>query len=133
MSRTLLVVDDALIIRELIKDAAGSAAWTIAGEATDGRMALKKYAEQKPDAVTLDLVMPEYDGLHALRGIMSADPEAKVLVVSALDQKSVLKEAFKLGAFDFLVKPFDKRVLVKTLESMVPQDADAAPAAVPQS
>lgn len=122
MPRTLLVVDDALIIRELIKDAAVAAGWTIAGEATDGRMGVERFQELRPDAVTLDLVMPEYDGLYGLRGIMAADPEAKVVVVSALDQKSVLKEAFKVGAFDFIVKPFDKKALVKTLDLMAPDD-----------
>lgn len=124
MPRTLLIVDDALIIREMIKDAARPAGWTIAGEATDGRMAIERYQQFRPDAVTLDLVMPEYDGLYALRGIMAADPEAKIVVVSALDQKSVLREAFKLGAFDFLVKPFDRQLLVKTLDLMAPQAAE---------
>lgn len=65
------------------------------------------------------LVMPEFDGLFALTGIISADPEARVVVVSALDQKSVLKEAFKLGAADFIVKPFDRSQLVDTLEQVV--------------
>ncbi len=124
MPRKLLVVDDALIIRELIKDAAVAAGWTIAGEATDGRMGVERFKELRPDAVTLDLVMPEYDGLYGLRGIMAVDPEAKVVVVSALDQKSVLKEAFKVGAFDFIVKPFDKKGLIKTLNLMVPDERE---------
>ena len=121
MARRLLVTDDALIIRELIKDAAIDAGWEIAGEAANGQEAIDRYAELKPDAMTLDLVMPEYDGLHALRGIIQHDPKANVVVVSALDQKNVLKEAFQTGAADFLVKPFDKRVLVETLEQIVPE------------
>lgn len=116
MAKRLLVIDDAAIIREIIKDVATAAGWTIVGEASNGRQGVERYQELKPDAVTLDLVMPEYDGLYALRGIIAADPNAKVLVVSALDQKSILKEAFKAGATDFLVKPFDKSVLVDTLE-----------------
>ena len=119
MAKTLLVTDDALIIREMIKDAAVSAGWEIAGEAGNGQEAVERYRELRPDACTLDLVMPEYDGLHALRGILGIDPEARVVVVSALDQKNVLKDAFKLGAADFLVKPFDKRVLIETLEQQV--------------
>lgn len=119
MAKTLLVTDDALIIREMIKDAATSAGWEIAGEATNGQEAVERYQELRPDACTLDLVMPEYDGLHALRGILAVDPDARVVVVSALDQKNVLKDAFKLGAADFLVKPFDKRVLIETLEQQV--------------
>ena len=70
----------------------------------------------KAAMVTLDLVMPEYDGLHALRGIKAIDPHARVIVVSALEQKNILKEAFQLGANDFIVKPFDRQNLVETLE-----------------
>jgi len=123
MPKTLLVTDDALIIREIIKDAATGAGWQIVGEAADGQQAVERYRELHPTATTLDLVMPGFDGLHALRGIMAEDPEAKVLVVSALDQKSVLKEAFRLGAADFVVKPFDKQVLLDTLEQLVAEAA----------
>lgn len=119
MSKTLLVTDDALIIREMIKDAAIDAGWEIAGEAVNGQEAIDKYQVLRPDAVTLDLVMPDFDGIHALRGIMQVDPEARVCVVSALDQKQVLKEAFKIGAADFIVKPFNKNLLVDTLDHMV--------------
>ena len=119
MSKTLLVTDDALIIREMIKDAATDAGWEIAGEAVNGQEAIDKYQVLQPDAVTLDMVMPDFDGIHALRGIMQVDPQARVCVVSALDQKQVLKEAFKIGASDFIVKPFDKSNLVDTLDHMV--------------
>ncbi len=118
MSKTLLVVDDAVIIRTMIKDAAAAAGWTVVGEAANGQEAVDRYKEEKPDVVTLDLVMPEYNGLHALRGILAVDPEARILVVSALDQKPVLKEAFKVGAADFLIKPFNRQVLVDTLEQL---------------
>jgi len=128
MTRRLLVIDDAAIIREIIKDTATAAGWTIAGEAADGRQGIDRYLELKPDAVTLDLVMPQYDGLYALRGIVAADPNARVLVVSALEQKAVLKEAFQAGAADFLVKPFDKNVLADTLAQLVPEEAVAGPA-----
>ena len=123
MAKTLLVTDDALIIREMIKDAATSAGWEVVGEASNGQQAIDRYRELKPDAATLDLVMPEYDGLHGLRGIIAIDGDAKVVVVSALDQKDVLKQAFKLGASDFVVKPFDKRVLIDTLEHAVADSA----------
>ena len=104
MSRTLLVTDDAMIIREMIKDAAENAGWTIAGEACNGQEAIDRYAEFEPDAMTLDLVMPEYDGLHALRGIMDENPNAKVLIVSALDQQQVLL------SIQFFVLPFCKKL-----------------------
>ena len=120
MSRTLLVTDDAIIIREIIKDAAMAAGWEIAGEAANGQEAIDLFAELRPDACTLDLVMPEYGGLHALRGIMKLDPDARVVVVSALEQKNVLKEAFRAGAADFIVKPFDRANLLATLDQLVP-------------
>lgn len=120
MKRTLLITDDAVIIREMIKDLAGQAGWTVVGEAGNGQEAIQRYAELRPDAVTLDLVMPEYDGLHALRGIIQIDPRAKVVVVSALEQKSILKDAFQAGAADFLVKPFNRQTLLGTLEQLVP-------------
>lgn len=115
----LLVADDAVIIREIIKDTAKAAGWEIAGEAANGAQALAKFEELQPDAVTLDMVMPEYDGMYALRGILERDPKARVVVVSALDQRQVLKDAFKLGAADFIVKPFDKKMLVETLNRLV--------------
>ena len=105
VSRTLLVTDDSMIIRELIKETAREYGWTVVGEAVDGRDAIEKYRDLRPTGVTLDLVMPEFDGLHALRGIKEFDPASQVLVVSAIDQPDVLREAIKLGAADFVVKP----------------------------
>ncbi len=116
MSKTLLIADDAIIIREMIKDAVGPAGWEVVGEAANGQEAAQLYAEYEPDVMTLDLVMPEYDGLYALAHIKEQDPDARIVVVSALDQKNVLKDAFKLGASDFIVKPFEKGNLLETLE-----------------
>ena len=115
----LLIIDDALIMRTMIGDAAQEAGWEIAGEAKNGQEGIDKYRETRPDAVTLDMVMPEYDGLHGLKGIMQIDPGAKVLVVSALEQKQVLTEAFKAGAADFIVKPFNRTALMETLNKLV--------------
>jgi len=123
MTRRLLVADDAMIIRQIIKDMAINAGWEVVGEAANGQEAIDRYQELKPDAVTLDLVMPEHDGLHALHGIMAFDSEAKILVVSALEQRGVLKDAIKAGASDFVAKPFDKRNLQATLEQMVPNSS----------
>jgi len=129
MAKTLLVADDAAIIREKIKEVARKAGWQIVGEANNGKAAVEKYAELRPMLVTVDLVMPEYDGIYALREIMALDPNAKVVVISALGQKSVLKDAFKLGAADFVVKPFDKTALSNTLEQFAPADGATAAAA----
>ncbi len=122
MAKTLLVTDDAMIIRQIIKDMATNAGWEVVGEAANGQEAIDRYRELRPDAVTLDLVMPEHDGLHALHGIMNFDPEAKVLVVSALEQRGVLKDAFKAGAADFVSKPFDKQGLQATLDQLFSQE-----------
>ncbi len=116
MARTLLVTDDSMIIRELVKDVARRDGWEIVGEAADGQQAIEKYEQLRPDGVTLDLVMPNFDGLHALRGIKALDALAKVLVVSAIDQTDVLREAVKLGAAEFVVKPFDDARLQKALD-----------------
>ncbi len=118
MPGTLLITDDAMIIREMIKDAVTPAGWSVVGEAANGKQAVERYLDLRPDVVTLDLVMPEFDGLYALRGIRAADPEARILVLSALDQTPVLKEAFALGASDFICKPFDREELLQTLEML---------------
>ena len=119
MAKTLVVTDDAAIIRQKVKQAARSSGWEIVGEARNGKEAVERYTELRPTAMTIDLVMPEYDGIYALREIMALDPDAKVIVVSAIGQKSILQEAFKLGVVDFIVKPFDKQTLIKTLEQCI--------------
>jgi two-component system chemotaxis response regulator CheY len=116
MSRKLLITDDALIIRTIIRDTAVEAGWDVVGEATNGQEAIDSYEKLQPDLVTLDIVMPEFDGLHGLRGIRGLNPNAKVVMVSALNQKEMLKEAFKLGATDFVCKPFDRSHLMETLD-----------------
>jgi len=126
MAVRLLVVDDAMIIRELIKEAASDAGFEIVGEAANGQDAIERFQELRPDVVTLDLVMPKYDGLHALDGILALDPAAKVIVVSALEQTTILKDAFRKGATDFITKPFDKKLLVATIKNVVGSPAVAA-------
>jgi two-component system chemotaxis response regulator CheY len=116
--KTLLIADDAPIIRRLIRDAAEADGWQIVAEAANGREAAERFIAHAPHAVTLDLVMPEFDGLHALRAIREHNPQAKVVVVSALNQKQVLAEAFRLGAADFVVKPFEQTRLVDTLRKL---------------
>lgn len=107
-AKRLLVVDDALIMRAMIKDIARQAGWEIAGEATNGREGLERYRELRPDLVTLDIVMPEMDGVEALRQLRQEQPPAEVVMVSAIDQKEKLSECIRLGARDFIVKPFDR-------------------------
>ncbi len=116
--KTLLIADDAPIIRRIIRDAALADGWRIVDEAANGQEAVARYEQHRPDAVTLDLVMPDYDGLYALREIVGRYAEAKVIVVSSLNQKQVLTEAFQLGAADFVIKPFDRNRLLDTLRQV---------------
>ncbi|HUX88186.1 MAG TPA: response regulator [Chloroflexota bacterium] len=112
MAKRVLIVDDALIMRMRIKEIARESGWEIAGEAVNGAEAVAKYRELRPDLTTLDIVMPELDGVSALREIKAEDPRAKVVMVSAIDQKPKLTECIRLGAIDFIVKPFDKQKLM---------------------
>jgi two-component system, chemotaxis family, chemotaxis protein CheY len=105
----LLVVDDALFMRKMICGVAAEAGWTVVGEASNGAEAIVLYQQHHPDLVTMDLVMPVMGGLEALRQIRALDPGAKVVVVTALDQKQVLMETIRDGAIDFIVKPFDRQ------------------------
>ena len=106
--RRLLIVDDAMFMRKLIRGVAIEAGWEVAGEAANGEEATALYAQLKPDLVTMDLVMPVMGGLEALRQIRTLDPQAKVVVVTALDQKQALMESIRDGAIDFIVKPFER-------------------------
>ena len=108
MSNRVLIVDDALIMRKRISEIAVETGWEVAGEAKNGFEAIAMFQEQEPDLVTLDIVMPELDGVATLRRLMTDHPAAKVVMVSAVDQKAKLKECIELGAVDFIVKPFEK-------------------------
>lgn len=114
--KRLLVVDDAMIMRAIIKDIATKAGWQIAGEAANGVECVARYRELKPDLVTLDIVMPEMDGVETLRTLRREDPEARVVMVTAIDQRAKLSECIQLGAIDFVVKPFDKQRLTSMLQ-----------------
>jgi two-component system chemotaxis response regulator CheY len=113
--RRLLVVDDAMLMRKMICDVAIEAGWEVAGEARNGVEAVELYDRLRPDLVTMDVVMPEMSGLEALRRIRAADPEAQVVMVTALDQKQTLMESIRDGAIDFIVKPFDRSRVISLL------------------
>jgi two-component system chemotaxis response regulator CheY len=107
----VLIVDDALIIRKRIKAIAEEVGWQVAGEAGDGVEAVALYERERPDLVTLDIVMPNLDGVAALRAIIELDPRARVVMVSAVNQREKLVECIQAGALDFVVKPFDKAAM----------------------
>ena len=107
----VLVVDDALFMRKRICEIAESAGWIVAGEAKDGNEAVACFQRERPDLVTLDIVMPNADGVSALKRILEVDPNARVVMVSAVNQKDKLAECIDAGAIDFIVKPFDASLL----------------------
>ena len=111
MAKRLLIVDDALIMRRRIGEIAEATGWQIAGEAATGAEALALYEETRPDLVTLDIVMPELDGVATLRRLKADHPSANVVMVSAVDQRIKLNECIELGAIDFIVKPFQEQRL----------------------
>ena len=115
MSRNVLVVDDAAFMRMMIRDILTKEGYTI-HEAVNGRDAVEKYEELHPDLVTMDITMPEMSGLEALRVIRERDPQARVLMVSAMGQQKMIVEALEAGAMDFLVKPFQPTKVLETVK-----------------
>jgi two-component system chemotaxis response regulator CheY len=108
----VLVVDDAAFMRKLVTDVVTDGGHEVVGQATTGIEAVERYQELRPDVTTLDITMPEKDGITALKEIIAVDPSAKVVMCSALGQDSKVLESIKLGAKDFIVKPFEpERVL----------------------
>jgi two-component system chemotaxis response regulator CheY len=99
-------VDDAQFMRMMVKNILTSNGYEIAGEAENGLMAIAKYKELKPDLVIMDMIMPEMGGIDAVREMVKADPNAKILMCSAMGQQALVVEAIQMGAKDFIVKPF---------------------------
>jgi two-component system, chemotaxis family, chemotaxis protein CheY len=102
----VLIVDDAAFMRMMIKDIISKNGMEVAGEAENGIVAVERYKELKPDLVTMDITMPEKDGISALKDILALDKNAKVIMCSAMGQQSMVIEAIQAGAMDFIVKPF---------------------------
>lgn len=105
---TILVVDDAKFMRMTLGSMLSSVGHEVVGEAENGLIAVEKYRELQPDLVTMDITMPELDGIEAVRRILSEFSQAKVIMCSAMGQQKVVVEAIEAGAKDFIVKPFDE-------------------------
>ena len=114
----ILVVDDAAFMRMRCKKLLSQSGFDVI-EAATGAQAVEAYKESRPDVVLLDITMPDMDGLTALKELRKYDPEAKVAMVSAMGQQSVVMEALKSGARDFLVKPFDPDRVLATVRKML--------------
>ncbi len=111
----VLVVDDAAFMRKVVSDALASGGHDVIGEAGNGNEAIDRFRELQPELTMLDITMPEKTGLEALAEIMAIDPSARVLMCSALGQESKVIESIKLGAKDFVVKPFQPERLLEAV------------------
>jgi len=115
----ILVVDDAAFMRKVLTDALVTGGHEVVAEAANGNEAVTRFQEVQPDLTTLDITMPESDGLEALRRILVTDPAAKVIMCSALGAEDKVLEAIKSGAKDFVVKPFQPdRVLAAVSKAL---------------
>ncbi|MFA6217890.1 MAG: response regulator [Candidatus Omnitrophota bacterium] len=118
----VLIVDDALFMRRMLSDILKKEGIEICGEAENGKDAIDKYQQLKPDLVTMDIVMPkveEIDGIGAVKEIMKVDSQAKIIMVSAMGQHSLVVEAIQAGAKDFVTKPFQPSRVVEALKRVL--------------
>jgi two-component system chemotaxis response regulator CheY len=119
MDNKILIVDDAAFMRMMIKDTLKKNGYENLLEASDGEIAVQTYKTEKPDLVILDITMPNKNGLDALKEIIQIDPEAKIVMCSAMGQESMVVEAIRNGAKDFIVKPFKAERVLKTVQGIL--------------
>ena len=119
MAKKILLVDDAAFMRKMIKDTLTKNGYTEVFEAVDGADAVEKFSEIGPDLVVMDITMPNMDGLEALKAIRAADANANVVMCSAMGQETMVIDAIRSGAKDFIVKPFKIERVLKTVTSIV--------------
>ncbi|MED1951367.1 response regulator [Brevibacillus centrosporus] len=119
MTKKIMVVDDTAFMRSVLKNMiVEEFAYTVI-EASTGKEAFEKYKLERPDLTTMDITMPEVDGIAALKLIKNFDPQAKVMMCSAMGQKAMVIEALQFGAVDFIVKPFQKDKIVNTIRNQI--------------
>ncbi|UUZ81752.1 response regulator [Paenibacillus sp. P26] len=115
----VMVVDDAAFMRMLLKTMLSEAGHEIVAEATNGLEAVKAYMTVRPDVVTMDITMPEMDGVATVKEIRKLDPQAKIIMCSAMGQKAMVVDAISSGAKDFVVKPFQKDRVLESLNNVL--------------
>ncbi|MBO8176540.1 response regulator [Aeribacillus pallidus] len=119
MASKILIVDDAAFMRMMIKDILTKNGYEVVAEAADGVQAVEKYKELHPDLVTMDITMPEMDGITALKEIKKHDPNAKVIMCSAMGQQAMVIDAIQAGAKDFIVKPFQADRVLEAIQKTI--------------
>ncbi|TBL77738.1 response regulator [Paenibacillus thalictri] len=116
MANRILIVDDAAFMRMMIRDILSKNGYEVCGEANDGAQAIEKFKELRPDLITMDITMPEMDGINALKEIKKVDPNAKVIMCSAMGQQAMVIDAIQAGAKDFIVKPFQADRVIEAIK-----------------
>ena len=119
MAKNILICDDAAFMRMMIKDILTKNGYNVVAEAENGLKAVEKYQETKPDLVLMDITMPEMDGIQALKKIKSVDPNASVVMCSAMGQQAMVIESIQSGARDFIVKPFQPDRVLEAVKKAV--------------
>ncbi len=119
MAKRVLIVDDAAFMRMMIKDILGKNGFEIVGEAENGVKAVEKYAELEPDLVIMDIIMPEMDGIEAVKKIVAEDADATIVICSAMGQQAMVIEAIQAGAKDFIVKPFQPERVLEAVNKVI--------------
>ncbi|OCL27336.1 two-component system chemotaxis response regulator CheY [Orenia metallireducens] len=119
MGKKILITDDANFMRTMLAKIVEENGYEVVGTAENGEVAIQKYKELKPDLVTMDITMPGMDGIEATKGIMAVDPNAKIVVCSAMGQKPMVLEAIEAGAKDFIVKPIKPEKVKETLAKLI--------------
>ncbi len=119
MANGILVVDDAAFMRMMIKDVLTKNGYVVLGEADNGQKAIEKYKELEPDLVIMDITMPEVDGIQAVKEIKKIDPNAKIVMCSAMGQQAMVIESIQAGARDFIVKPFQADRVIEAVKKVI--------------
>lgn len=119
MAARVLVVDDAAFMRMMVKDILTKNGYEVVGEAENGMKAVEKYKDLHPDLTTMDITMPEMDGISAVKAIRKIDPNAKIVMCSAMGQQAMVIEAIQAGARDFIVKPFQADRVLEAVKKAV--------------
>lgn len=115
----VLIVDDATFMRMMIKDILEKNGYQVIGEAANGAKAVELYKAERPDVVTMDITMPEMDGIEAVKAIKAFDPSAKVIMCSAMGQQTMVMDAIRAGAKDFIVKPFQADRVLEAIKKVI--------------
>ncbi len=118
LGKRILITDDTAFMRMTLRNVLEKNGYEVVAEAEDGLQAVERYQQLKPDLVTMDITMPNMDGITAIKKIMDQDPQAKIVVVSAMGQKALVIEALNSGAKDFIVKPFQPDRIVEALQKV---------------